>query len=134
MEKWGNTPVAIHPRFDFSRAGEFYSLIDVMVVPSLWPESFGLVAREASLLGLWVVASDAGGLSGTVIEGENGHVYDLGDSERFQNILSELDRAWEKYKHPVAESTISSLEIKSVEQNVDATHQLYQKILSQTAD
>jgi glycosyltransferase involved in cell wall biosynthesis len=105
-----------------------------MVVPSLWPESFGLVAREASLLGLWVVASAAGGLSGTVIEGESGHVFAPGDSERFQNILAELDRDWKKYKQLVAESIISMLDIKSVEQNVDATHQMYQKVLSPTAD
>jgi glycosyltransferase involved in cell wall biosynthesis len=134
MEKWGDTPVEIHPRFEFSRAGDFYSLIDVMVVPSLWPESFGLVAREASLLGLWVVVPDAGGLSGTVIEGESGHVFALGDSERFQNILAELDRDWKKYKQLVAESIISTLGIKPVEQNVDATHQMYQKILQPTAD
>jgi len=134
IEKWGDTPVTIHPRFDFSRAGEFFSLIDVMVVPSLWPESFGLVAREASLLGLWVVASDAGGLSGAVIEGESGHVFPPGDSDRFQGILGELDVNWKKYKHAVTESSIATLEIKSVEQNVDATHEMYQEILSQSAD
>ena len=133
-EKWGHTEVKIYPKFDFSRMGEFYSLIDVLVVPSLWPESFGLVAREASLLGLWVVTSDAGGLSGTVIENKSGHSFAPGDSRRFQEILRELDFNRQKYKRPVPQQVISMLNINTVEQNVDSTHQLYQQILSRLPD
>ncbi len=42
---------------------EFYSTQDVLVAPSIWPESFGLVSREALSAGLWVIASDAGALA-----------------------------------------------------------------------
>ena len=41
----------------------FYSEQDVLVAPSIWPESFGLVTREALSAGLWVIASDAGALA-----------------------------------------------------------------------
>ena len=41
----------------------FYSTQDVLVAPSIWPESFGLVTREAISAGLWVIASDSGALA-----------------------------------------------------------------------
>ncbi|MFC1680991.1 glycosyltransferase [Pseudomonadota bacterium] len=129
-EKWGETPVEIHPRFDFSNIGAFYSLIDVMVVPSMWPESFGLVAREAALLGLWVIASDSGGLKGSVIEGKTGYFYPQGNRNAFMDILSDLDRNWMKYKQPVDPASVASLGINSVQQNAKATHELYQSILT----
>ena len=60
---------------------EFYSEQDVLLAPSIWPESFGLVTREALSAGLWVIASDAGALAepilntpeknGTVIQPNN---------------------------------------------------------------
>ena len=129
-EKWGETRIEVHPRFEFSNIGAFYSLLDAVVVPSMWPESFGLVAREASLLGLWVVASDSGGLKGTVIEGETGFSFPQGDRRALEKILLELDRNWTRYKRPVDPDLINRLAINSVAQNAEATHQLYQRILS----
>lgn len=42
------------------------------VVPSLWPEPFGLVALEAAAAGKPVVASATGGLRDIVVDGETG--------------------------------------------------------------
>ena len=42
---------------------QFYASQDVLVAPSIWPESFGLVTREALSAGLWVIASDSGALA-----------------------------------------------------------------------
>lgn len=41
---------------------EFFGAIDVVVVPSVWAEPFGLVAAEAMAFGRPVVVSDAGAL------------------------------------------------------------------------
>lgn len=51
---------------------ESQSLLDqawVQVVPSLWPEPFGLVALEAMCRGTAVIVSDAGALPDVVLEG-----------------------------------------------------------------
>ena len=120
----------IVPRFDFTAAGEFYSGVDVMVVPSMWPESFGLVAREAALLGLWVVAADAGGLHGAVAEGDSGHTFPMGDLQRLRDILLELDRDADRYRQPVPEAVVAGLGIAAVAQNVDLTCRLYDEILA----
>ena len=45
------------------RMNDFYASQDVLIAPSIWPESFGLVTREALSAGLWVIASNAGALA-----------------------------------------------------------------------
>ena len=42
---------------------EFYAGQDGLIAPSIWPESFGLVTREAISAGLWVIAADSGALA-----------------------------------------------------------------------
>ena len=41
---------------------EFFSRVDIMVCPSVWPESFGLVVAEALSARVPVIVSDAGAL------------------------------------------------------------------------
>ncbi len=45
---------------------------DLQVVPSLWPEPFGLVGPEAGLRGVPAAAFSVGGVPDWLIEGENG--------------------------------------------------------------
>lgn len=56
----------------YRKAAEFFSEIDVAVVPSLSPESFGLVALEACAHHLPVIASRMGGLTEIVLDEING--------------------------------------------------------------
>lgn len=48
-------------------------------VPSLWEEPFGMIAAEAQMQGVGVVASRAGGLSEIVDNGVTGHLVPPGD-------------------------------------------------------
>jgi glycosyltransferase involved in cell wall biosynthesis len=50
--------------------------IDSVVVPSVWPETFCLVAREALVRGIPAIVSRMGALPDGVTEGENGFVFD----------------------------------------------------------
>jgi glycosyltransferase involved in cell wall biosynthesis len=47
---------------------------DLLAVPSLWPEPFGLVGVEAGLRGVPAVAFDAGGISSWLKDGVNGRL------------------------------------------------------------
>ena len=49
---------------------QFYASHDVLVAPSIWPESFGLVTREALSAGLWVIASNSGALAEPLLTSE----------------------------------------------------------------
>lgn len=71
---WGKVPVTFIGRLSQKRVVELYRQIDVLFAPSTWPESYGLVTREAAACGCWVVASTMGGIGEDVIEGESGFV------------------------------------------------------------
>jgi glycosyltransferase involved in cell wall biosynthesis len=63
-----------------------------LVAPSLWAEPFGLVAPEAIVRGLPVVASAAGGLAETVAEGLSGLTFPAGDGEALGRCLDAIVR------------------------------------------
>lgn len=47
---------------------------DLLIVPSLWPEPFGLVGPEAGQYGVPVAAFDVGGIHDWLIDGVNGYL------------------------------------------------------------
>lgn len=67
----------------------YYSAADAVVVPSHY-ESFGLVALEAMACGTPVVASDTGGLSYLIQDGQTGFHVPTADSEALANRLAQL--------------------------------------------
>jgi glycosyltransferase involved in cell wall biosynthesis len=71
---WGKVPVTFIGRMAQNRVVDLYRQIDVLFAPSTWPESYGLVTREAAACGCWVVASNMGGIGEDVIEGESGFI------------------------------------------------------------
>ena len=60
---WNGYRVQFIAPIAMEKMNEFYASQDVLVAPSIWPESFGLVTREALSAGLWVIASNAGALA-----------------------------------------------------------------------
>ena len=69
-------PIRFPGGFDRSGLAGVYASVDVLVVPSLWPENSPLVVHEAFMHGVAVVAARMGGLPGLVTEGVNGLLYD----------------------------------------------------------
>ncbi|HTF90495.1 MAG TPA: glycosyltransferase [Planctomycetota bacterium] len=67
--------------------------LDAVAVPSLWNEVFGLSAREARAAGLFVFASDRGGLAG--LRGDPGvRLLPPEDTEAWKVAIAEFVRAW----------------------------------------
>lgn len=73
VEYWNDVKVTIIGRQNQNDVVQLYGKIDVLFAPSKWPESFGLVTREANACGCWVVASDLGGIGEDVLEGQSGY-------------------------------------------------------------
>jgi D-inositol-3-phosphate glycosyltransferase len=67
----------------------YYSAADLVVMPSRY-ESFGLAALEAMACGTPVVASDVGGLSFIVKNGETGFLIPEGDEAGFAEAILKL--------------------------------------------
>jgi glycosyltransferase involved in cell wall biosynthesis len=64
--------------------------IDSIVVPSLWPETFCLVAREALVRGIPAIVSRMGALPDGVTDGRNGFVFDHERADELAVILRRL--------------------------------------------
>ncbi|WP_353497668.1 glycosyltransferase [Vibrio sp. CB1-14] len=72
QESWGGIYVKFISYVPQNKIESLYQQIDVVFAPSIWPESYGLVTREAAACGCWVVASDLGGIGEDIIEGKTG--------------------------------------------------------------
>lgn len=109
----------------YSRENVFdlMTTVDWVVVPSVWPETFGLVVSEAWDARRPVLASRAGGLTERIHDGENGFSFLPGSAEQLAGIMRDcignvevwqgmaqsmadevtLDAAWNTHKKLVAD-------------------------------
>jgi glycosyltransferase involved in cell wall biosynthesis len=72
----------------------------VLLAPSIGPESFGLVTREALYFGCWVIASDRGSIGACVTEGVNGHIIDVSDASDLIRVLTLIEENPQRYLSP----------------------------------
>lgn len=81
--------VRLHGPFAHADLPAILAGFDVLVVPSIWWETFGLTVREGVLAGLPVVASDVGGLHDAV---ESGLAlgFEPGNAEALADVLRSL--------------------------------------------
>lgn len=83
-------------RVDFRGAYDYHALpailagIDVVVVPSIWEEAYGLVTSEALARRKIVVASHIAGLTEIVRDGVNGFLVPPGDPTRLADTLAAI--------------------------------------------
>jgi glycosyltransferase involved in cell wall biosynthesis len=59
---------------DESRRDALFGQCDLLVVPSLWPEPFGLAGLEAGFHGVPAAAFRVGGIAEWLTDGVNGHL------------------------------------------------------------
>ncbi|MGR3570104.1 MAG: glycosyltransferase [Pseudooceanicola nanhaiensis] len=126
---WGTTPVTIIAKIAQSEVAALYGRIDVLLAPSTWPESYGLVTREALATGAWVIASDRGAIGSDIREGVNGHVVDVATYEGLARALWQVDGAPGTYRHPPAERPA----IRTAQDQIEELVALYDRILGSEA-
>lgn len=69
---------------------ELYRDVDIVVVPSLWVEPFGITTLEAMASGLPVVGSRIGGIAETLVDGVTGLHFEAGDAKGLADALRRL--------------------------------------------
>ena len=80
----GSAPVRFLGR---QKPKEFFSQMDIVVVPSLWQEPLGLVVVEALAFGKPVIASRRGGIPEMVIGGANGILFEPNRPDELRDAL-----------------------------------------------
>jgi glycosyltransferase involved in cell wall biosynthesis len=125
-EVWGTTPVDIVGKLPQKEVGELYAEIDVLLAPSVWPESYGLVTREALACGCWVVASDRGAVGEYVVDDENGFTVDVEGIDGLVGALRKIDGDHRRYLH----SPAAQPRLRHASDQADDLAHLYRSIIS----
>lgn len=86
--------VTLLDSIDDTQKKALYRAAQIFIMPNIRekndPEGFGLVALEASLHGLPIVAANIEGIKDAVTDGENGFLVDSGNAEAFQKKIISL--------------------------------------------
>ena len=67
---------------------EVCASLDVLAVPSIWPETYCRVVDEATMRGVIVIASDIGGMAERLVDGINAFVVPAGDTAMLAEKIS----------------------------------------------
>ncbi|HEV7919338.1 MAG TPA: glycosyltransferase [Thermoanaerobaculia bacterium] len=82
--------VRFEGRFREDEKERVFAAMDVLLVPSIGLESFGLAAREAMACGVPVIASAGGALSEMFDDGACGELFPAGDAAALRRIVQRL--------------------------------------------
>ena len=102
-----------------------------LVVPSVWAEPFGLVAVEALVRGVPVIASATGGLTHIVEEGVSGLLFPNNDAEALFDRLHAIASGREFPNHTLPEQVVSCVQRKfDIKAHIDLIRNVFAGVVS----
>jgi glycosyltransferase involved in cell wall biosynthesis len=106
---------------------------DLVVVPSLWPEPFGMVGLEACMHGVPVVAFDSGGVREWLQDGVNGFLAP-GDPPTASGLAMAVVKS---LQNPVTYAELQRGALETVRQSNKKTHldallNLFEQVVSES--
>lgn len=109
---------------------QYWQAIDIAVIPSKEPESFGLVAIEAMLTKKPVIVSNHGGLAEIVEENVTGYKFEPNDLNSLTQAMSKLLDDQEK-RQSFGESGLQRVQTMfSIDKYTNGVHQICKKYLT----
>ena len=102
----------------------YYAASDVLVLPSMFQETFGLVILEAFSVGLPVIAFRSGGIPELVEDRRNGIIVEQGDEEALYRAMCELaqDRALRERLGSSGELTVQRYSWENTVDQIEAVY------------
>ena len=107
---------------------DILSRIDVIVIPSLWHETFSIVAREALLSGTPVVASEIGAFPRSSTAGRTGYSCLSAITDALHDALHSLSTDPDLLAHLREGALLSAKRIKSMDDHVHEVDLLYESL------
>ena len=86
----GNSNIIFHGSYKHKNVPQILSTLDIVVVPSIWPEPYGLVVQEALFANKVIIASNIGGIPEQLIDGKNGYLFPAGNSHELATKLRKI--------------------------------------------
>jgi glycosyltransferase involved in cell wall biosynthesis len=102
---------------------KYYDCSDIMLVPSLWQEPFGLVIAEAMARGLPVIASNIGGPAEILTHNANGLLVEPGDEQALASAITQLLENPQKRTQIAHEARVTVQERFTIEENARRVEQ-----------
>jgi glycosyltransferase involved in cell wall biosynthesis/GT2 family glycosyltransferase len=116
-------------RFPDEEKAALLAGLDVLIVPSLGLESFGLVAREAMLQGVPVIASNRGALAEMLASGRGGALFDPEDPDALRALVERLIADPAIVDRWAAELPA----VKSADAHAEEIEEVYDRVVAQRA-
>lgn len=114
-----------HGLIPHERISEAYADIDVVIVPSILPEAFGLVVAEAFSAGRPVIVSGCGALTEQVRDGIDGFIIEINNkralAEAMQKFINKPDL--------IFEMSIQIPHVKTMQEYVDEIEGIYLNLI-----
>lgn len=126
--------VKLMGRYHQKNLPDILSRIDVVVIPSLWHETFSIVAREALLSGTPVVAFKIGALSEVIDSEQNGLLVPVGDTDALRDALHRLSTDPGLLARLRDGALLSAKRIKNMDDHVHEVDLIYQSLASRSTD
>lgn len=106
----------------------FYQTQDVLVFPSLHPESFGMVVAEAMATGVVPISSGVGGAIEVVTHGRNGLLIPPGNSEALANQLAWCANNKAELKSMAKKAIKDSIKLYAPKRSATQLHECFKQI------
>lgn len=127
LKRFPRGQVELHGTYQPDELQDILAGVDILIIPSLWHETFNLVLWEAWAAGIPVLASRVGALADFVRDGEGGLTFDPGDWRGLRGAIMRLIR------EPAMLESIRSVLPRcciSLEENARRYESLYKSVLS----
>ena len=111
-------------------APEVMAALDMLVLPSIRPEPFGMVVLEAMAAGRPVIATAHGGPLETIIDGKTGYLVSPTQPDDMANALQLLANDPDLCEHQGRNGRARALEEFNFERQINAFENLYEKMIS----
>jgi glycosyltransferase involved in cell wall biosynthesis len=96
----GDSRISMKGEFDHKEIYNVLHQIDILVVPSIWEEAYGLIVDEGLRAEKVVIVSDTGGMRERITDGVNGFLVEAGNigdlSDKLAYVLEDYDKIVKK--------------------------------------
>lgn len=118
---------SFHGWLNHMSAQKFVKGCDILAFPSIYPEAFGLSGIEAMSYGKPIVAFNVGGIKEWLIDGYNGLLVNVKNTEQFAMALSRLIQDKDIYNTYSQNSVLFANQKFTVQKHLDSLVEIYTK-------
>jgi glycosyltransferase involved in cell wall biosynthesis len=113
-------------RYNYKELDDVFNSFEVLIIPSLWQETLGMIGLEAQAAGIPVIASDIGGMKDYVRDGINGLLFPPGDVGALTGCLNSI------LEHPSQIEKMSShvMKPKTITDDYETIMSFYKDLLT----